>query len=356
MNNNLDGSSPARGVSAISPKEDGGFPNPGLPPHAHRQADISKAAEKRAERIVASMFLLSVVGTVLFIAAYFLVTPTGINLFAEEKSPSALWWSNLTIGLGLAIAVFFIGAAAVHWAKTLMPDEEMVEERHDIRSSDETREIAAGIITDGLEESGIARRPVIVTAMVAALAALPVAVLAPLSTLGPLPGNKLHHTFWGHNPGQRLARDHDGTPIKLSDVAMNSIFHVMPEGLTRETEHHIEERAKAAAVIVRFDPKLAKNEESAAMGVEGVLAFSKICTHVGCPVALYEQQTHHMLCPCHQSTFDVTDGAKVIFGPAHRPLPQIPIEVDDEGYLVAPGDFIEPIGPSFWNIHKNKDV
>lgn len=354
MNTNLDGTNPARGVSAIAPKEGGGFPNPGLPPHVHRQSDVSKAAEKRAERLVAGMFLLSVVGTAIFIAAYFLVTPTGTNIFAEEGSPTALWWSNLVTGLGLAIAVFFIGAAAVHWAKTLMPDEEWVEERHDIRSSDETREAAVGIITDGLEESGIARRPVIVTAMVAAFAALPIAVLAPLSTLGPLPGNKLHHTFWGQNPGQRLARDHDGTPIKLSDVAMNSIFHVMPEGLTEETPHFLEERAKAATVIVRIDPKLSKNSESMANGVDGVLAFSKICTHVGCPVALYEQQTHHMLCPCHQSTFDVTDGAKVIFGPAHRPLPQLPIEVDDEGYLVAPGDFPEPIGPSFWDTHKDK--
>ncbi|WP_193106402.1 ubiquinol-cytochrome c reductase iron-sulfur subunit [Brachybacterium sp. FME24] len=354
MNTNFDGTSPSRGVSAIAPKEGGGFPNPGLPPHVHRQADVSTAAAKRAERLVAGMFLLSVVGTAIFIAAYFLVTPSGMNIFAEQGTPKALWWSNLVTGLGLAIAVFFIGAAAVHWAKTLMPDEEMVEERHDIRSSDETRDVAVGIITDGLEESGIARRPVIVTAMVAAFAALPIAVLAPLSTLGPLPGNKLHHTFWGENPGQRLARDHDGTPIKLSDVAMNSIFHVMPEGLTEETPHFLEERAKAATVIVRFDPKLGQNEESLANGVEGVLAFSKICTHVGCPVALYEQQTHHMLCPCHQSTFDVTDGAKVIFGPAHRPLPQLPIEVDDEGYLVATGDFPEPIGPSFWDTHKDK--
>lgn len=356
MNSNHDGTTPARGVSAVAPKEGGGFPNPGLPPHVHRQADHSKAAEKRAERMVAAMFLLSVIGSVVFIAAYFVVTPTGRNIFAEPETSSALWWSNLITGLGLAIAVFFIGAAAVHWAKTLMPDEEMVEERHDIRSADETRDIAVGIINDGLEESGIARRPLIVTAMVASLAALPIAVLAPLSTLGPLPGNKLHHTFWGHNPGQRLARDHDGTPIKLSDVAMNSIFHVMPADLTHETEHHLEERAKAAAVIVRIDPKLAKDEKSMAMGVDGVLAFSKICTHVGCPVALYEQQTHHMLCPCHQSTFDVTDGAKVIFGPAHRPLPQLKIEVDDEGYLVAPGDFEEPIGPSFWNIHKDKPM
>jgi ubiquinol-cytochrome c reductase iron-sulfur subunit len=65
-------------------------------------------------------------------------------------------------------------------------------------------------------------------------------------------------------------------------------------------------------------------------------------------VALYEQQTHHLLCPCHQSTFDVTEHAKVIFGPAKRPLPQLPITVDAEGYLVAQRDFTEPIGPSFW--------
>jgi ubiquinol-cytochrome c reductase iron-sulfur subunit len=352
------GNHSARGVSTVVPPENGGFPNPGLPPHEHRQADVSRRAEKRAERMVAGMFLLSILGVIAFIAAYFLVSPTETNIFAEQGTPGAVWWSNLIIGLSLAVAIFFIGAAAVHWAKTLMPDEEMVEERHDIRSDDDTREVAVGIIKDGLEESGIARRPLIVTTMVAALAALPVAVLAPLSTFGPLPGNKFHHTFWGYGrqDGQpiRLTRDHDGTPILASDVAMNSIFHVMPEGLTEETPHWLEERAKAATVIVRIDPALGKNEESLANGYEGILAFSKICTHVGCPVALYEQQTHHMLCPCHQSTFDVTDGAKVIFGPAHRPLPQLPIEVDSEGYLVATGDFPEPIGPSFWDIHKDK--
>ena len=104
MNNNLDGSSPARGVSAIAPKEGGGFPNPGLPPHSPRQADLSKPAEKRAERVVAAMFLLSVIGTIVFIAAYFLVTPLGTNIFAEEGSSSALWWSNLITGLEIGRA------------------------------------------------------------------------------------------------------------------------------------------------------------------------------------------------------------------------------------------------------------
>lgn len=351
-NDNLDGTRPERGVSAIAERPGGGFPNPGLPPHEHRQSDVSRAAEKRAERIVAVLFLLSILGTVVFIAAYFAVTPQGRNIFAEEGSWAAVKWSNLITGLGFAAAVFFIGAGAVHWAKTLMPDTEEVEERHAMRGSEETREAAAGIITDGLHESGVTRRPVLVTTLVAALAALPIAVLAPLSTLGPLPGNKLFHTFW--RPGMRIARDHDGTPIRADDVVVGSIFHVMPEDLTAETPHFLEERAKAAAVLVRIDPRDGKDQESLSHGHEGIMAFSKICTHVGCPVALYEQQTHHMLCPCHQSTFDVTDGAKVIFGPAHRPLPQLPIEVDAEGYLVAKDDFLAPIGPSFWNIKKGK--
>ena len=80
----------------------------------------------------------------------------------------------------------------------------------------------------------------------------------------------------------------------------------------------------------------------------GSIAYSKICTHVGCPVALYEQQTHHLLCPCHQSTFDLADSARVVFGPAARPLPQLALAVDSEGYLVAQSDFDEPVGPSYW--------
>src|SRR5690625_2037124 len=167
MSTNHDGSSPRRGVSAIAPKEGGGFPNPGLPPHTHRQADTDPRAAKRAERVVAGLFLLSVLGTAIFLAAYFLVTPEHTNLFAESGSWDALWWSNLVIGLGLAIAVFFVGAAAVHWAKTLMPDDEAIEERHPIRSSEESRTAAAEIITGGLEETGIARRPLIVTSVVA---------------------------------------------------------------------------------------------------------------------------------------------------------------------------------------------
>ena len=105
-------------------------------------------------------------------------------------------------------------------------------------------------------------------------------------------------------------------------------------------------------LLMRIDPsELNTDPDREDWGVDGIVAYSKVCTHVGCPVALYEHQTHHLLCPCHQSTFDVTNHCKVIFGPAKRPLPQLPITVDSEGYLVAQSDFREPVGPTFWEIN-----
>ena len=118
----------------------------------------------------------------------------------------------------------------------------------------------------------------------------------------------------------------------------------MPEGY----EHDLNVLAKATLILIKFRPEELKAGVNKNWTHEGIVAYSKICTHVGCPAALYEQTTHHILCPCHQSTFDAADGAKVIFGPAARPLPQLPISVDDQGYLVAQGDFAVPVGPSFW--------
>jgi ubiquinol-cytochrome c reductase iron-sulfur subunit len=148
--------------------------------------------------------------------------------------------------------------------------------------------------------------------------------------------------------GVRLTRDPSGTPIRASDVTLGSAFHVIPEGLD-ESSHPLEEKAKASVLLMRLKPEdltVSKGKED--WNYEGIVAYSKICTHVGCPVALYEQQTHHLLCPCHQSQFDIKREAEVIFGPAKRPLPQLPITVDDEGYLIARSDFTEPVGPSFW--------
>ena len=107
--------------------------------------------------------------------------------------------------------------------------------------------------------------------------------------------------------------------------------------------------AKAAVIIIKFRARPAPGANGKLnWTVDDIVAYSKICTHVGCPAALYEQTTHHILCPCHQSTFDAARGAEVLFGPATRPLPQLPIGVDSQGFLIALSDFNEPVGPSFW--------
>ncbi len=316
------------------------FENPGLPPHRERMADNDAAADKRAERQVVALFGLSVVGTIGFLVAYF--------AFPPGETVASMRLSNLLLGVTLFLGMFSIGAAAVHWAKVLMSDHERSEPRHPQRSDDAVRAGAIAQLKDGAEDSGIGRRGVLKGAVVTALA------LAPLSIVVPLVGevgsdwnvSKFRHTIW--RQGRKLTRDPSGEPIRAADVTVGSVFHVIPEGL-RDEEHWIEEKAKAIVLMVRINPAdLTEREDRQDWSYDGIVAYSKVCTHVGCPVALYEQQTHHLLCPCHQSTFDLSDGARVVFGPASRPLPQLPITVDDEGYLVARSDFDEPIGPSYW--------
>jgi ubiquinol-cytochrome c reductase iron-sulfur subunit len=256
--------------------------------------------------------------------------------------------SNLALGLGLALSLLGIGFAAVHWAKALMNDHEKSEERHPQRSSDENRAGAVAALKEGAADSAIGRRGVLQGAMISALALFPLAIVVPfVGNIGDdWNVSKFRHTMW--RKGTKLATDPTGRPIKAADVTIGSVFHVIPEDL-HEAEHPLDEKAKAVVLLVRLDPAdLTEAEDRKGWSYDGIVAYSKICTHVGCPVALYEQQTHHLLCPCHQSTFDVADGAKVVFGPAKRPLPQLPITVDDEGYLIAQSDFTEPVGPSYW--------
>jgi len=158
--------------------------------------------------------------------------------------------------------------------------------------------------------------------------------------------------------GMRVVRDVVGTPIKLSDLEIGDLVNAEPEiifATDDEGELVIEgvdaqiAKSKAAVIVLRMEPgdiTPAKGREN--WSVDGIVCFSKICTHVGCPISLNERTTHHLLCPCHQSTFDLADNGKVVFGPAGRALPQLPLAVDDEGYLVAQSDFTEPVGPSFW--------
>jgi ubiquinol-cytochrome c reductase iron-sulfur subunit len=319
------------------------FADPGLPPHVHREADQSEKAARKAEKQVATMFTISIVATVLFVVAYFAVPGERLAYVPYIGQASI---SNLTLGLTLAVSLLFIGLGAVHWAKTLMPDEEVVELRHPQRSADADRQAAVDGVYAGGEAAQLGRRPLIKYTLGGALGlfAVPL-VLQMVGGLGPLPGNALSTTMW--RKGLRLMRDPEMLPVKASDVTIGSVYHIMPEGLDKHGDI-LEEKAKSAVLLMRLDPSDLKVAKARDWGYQGIVAYSKICTHVGCPVGLYEQQTHHLLCPCHQSTFDVTEDCKVIFGPAKRPLPQLPITVDNEGYLVARSAFHEAVGPSFW--------
>jgi ubiquinol-cytochrome c reductase iron-sulfur subunit len=323
----------------------GAVENPGFPPHRDRVTDKDPAKAKRAERTVYTLFYLSIVGSIWAIAAYMLFP-------IESKGVDDVRANTLFIGLGIALALLAMGFGAVHWGKALMAAHEGIDVRHPVHGTPETRARAVEIFAEANEESGFGRRTLIRNSLIGALVAFPLPALVLFRGLGPQdkdPVALLSNTMWAK--GTRLVRDPSGTPIRASDVTLGSAFHVIPEGL-QQREDFLEEKAKAAVLLMRLKPEdLHVSPARKNWNYDGIVAYSEICTHVGCPVALYEQQTHHLLCPCHQSQFDITHEAAVIFGPAARPLPQLPITVDADGYLIARSDFTEPVGPSFWERH-----
>ena len=317
--------------------------DPGLPAHVHRKADTDPRAAKRAERQVASMFLLSAFGTVLLIFSFFFI-PDDVFVFVPILGNQNA--HQLGLGLGMAISLFFIGMGAIHWAKTLMPDTEVVAQRHEFRSPDSDRKDFVSAVKEGAAAAGLGRRSLIKRSLGAALGLSALSPLILLRDLGPLPGKELEKTTW--KSGTYLVTDPGNRRIKASDLEVGAVAQVLPE--IEDPEHRkLSDIAKDAVLLIRLRPQeFNLDADRLAMTHEGIIAFSKICSHMGCAVALYEQQTKHLLCPCHQSTFDVTRAAKVIFGPAARPLPQLDITIDNEGYLVARQPFSEPVGPSFW--------
>ena len=317
--------------------------DPGLPEHVHRKADIDPIAAKRAERQVAVLFSLSAAGTLLFIYSFFFIKE---NLYIFIPVMGNTNAQQLGIGLGVAFSLLFIGFGAVHWAKTLMPDQEVIAYRHTLRSEDSDRGEFIKAAKIGAEEAGLGRRPLIKRSLFAALGLAGIPAVVMLRDLGPLPGNALNETSW--KTGTRLVTDPGDRPIKASDLEVGGVAQVMPE-LAPGKKRTLEDIAKDAVLLVRLRPsEFQLDAERLSWTHQGIIAFSKICSHMGCAVALYEQTTKHLLCPCHQSTFDVTRAAKVIFGPSARPLPQLAITVDADGYLIAKQPFSEAVGPSFW--------
>ncbi|MFE7357396.1 Rieske 2Fe-2S domain-containing protein [Streptomyces sp. NPDC057543] len=319
------------------------FADPGLPAHKPRIQDIDERAAKRSERTVALMFTLSMLATVGFIASYVIFPVDKIVYIWPFGHVSAL---NFSLGLTLGVALFAIGAGAVHWARTLMSDVEVADDRHAIEAEPEVKAKVLADFAAGAQESALGRRKLIRNTMFGALALVPLSGVMLLRDLGPLPEKKLRNTLWAK--GKQLINMNTMLPLRPEDVAVGSLTFAMPEGLTEDAEDFQNQIAKAALMIIRIEPQNIKDKREREWAHEGIVAFSKICTHVGCPISLYEQQTHHVLCPCHQSTFDLSDGARVIFGPAGHALPQLRIGVNSEGNLEALGDFEEPVGPAFW--------
>jgi quinol---cytochrome c reductase iron-sulfur subunit len=295
---------------------------------------------KKFERLIAALFVLSAIASVGFIAAY-------VGL--EVGSVDATLRSNLALGLSMSVAFLAVAVGAVLWVRHIMPHVEQTEERKPLASSTEVRAQFEKTFNEGAEASGFVKRPLLRRSLIAASVPLAVAPLVILRDMGPLPGTSLRHTVWRR--GMRMVVYGPNTPLRAADFSVpGQMITVVPEGYSENQEV----LAKATTIIIKFAPGQLVPKRPGQVGtvmnwtVDNIVAYSKICTHVGCPVALYEQTTHHILCPCHQSTFDATKGAAVLFGPAPRPLPQLPIGLDSEGYLVAASDFHVPPGPSFW--------
>lgn len=354
-----------RGEQGVSPLGPNPLGDPGLPVHRPRPTDVDPRAAKRAERQVAGMLVVSSLASIAFVVAYVLIP--------MDSSFLGIGSQNVALGATAGVALFLIGIAAIQWAKKLMVDEEVVEERHDIQSSDADRADALEMLRDGARESGLGRRTLIKLSIAPALGLLVVPVVVLLRDLGTLPGGDLKHTTWA--TGVRVVQDGTGKPIRAADIPVGSLINVQPAtlyptrdgkpyegptegevgsaadlGVNASAKEYVQNtRARSSAIIIRIEPgatTVAANR--ATWNVGGVFCYSKICSHMGCPISLYERQTHHLLCPCHQSVYDLSDGGKIIFGPSARNMPQLPIMMDREGYLVAQSDFTEPVGPSFW--------
>jgi quinol---cytochrome c reductase iron-sulfur subunit len=307
-------------------------------------------AERRVERAIALMLLLSGLLGLLFVVAY-------------------IWWPweykagdninkyyTMVLGFTLGGSLGLLGVAVVAWAKKLLPEEVSIEERHIGGSPPDERALTAAATLNMVDETGIKRRPLLKVALVLGAAPLGLAAAAPL--IGGLikkPGDTLFETAWKPVDGQliRMTRD-DGSLIRPEEVSVGGQMTAFPDVPGGTTSEHADSpvllihlREEDAATLRANLKHVKVNAENGGAMWGNYVAYSKICSHAGCPASLYEQQTNRLLCPCHQSQFQITDNARPIFGPATRRLPMLPLGVEN-GVFVAKSDFRVPIGPGFW--------
>ena len=321
-------------------------------------------AEKRAERAVALWFGLAALAGLAFLVS-FLAWPY------EYRAPGEQGYTLYTlytpvIGGTFGLAVLALGVGVVAYVKKFFPTEVSVQQRHDGISDEVARSTVTAQLVKAGQDTGIARRSLIKRSAMGAMGifglALGIAAIAPL-VRNPWKGGAdaaLWVTSWRPVNGETVYLRRDtGVPDEVSlvrpeDQEPGSMETVFP---FRESERGNEEALASAlrqpdtpVMLIRLRPGQQVQQRAGQDGFHfgDYYAYSKICTHLGCPTSLFESQTNRILCPCHQSQFLATSYAMPIFGPATRPLPQLPITVNEEGYLVATSDFHEPVGPAFW--------
>jgi len=311
-------------------------------------------AERRVVRSIALLFLISGAAALAFLVFY-IVWPWRFELgdtMSDYYTP--------ILGITLGISLFVLGLAILAWAKKLLPHEVSIQQRHDSPSPTDEQLITGQTMLFVADELGVQRRPLLKGAIGLGLAPLGLVAAAPLIgglIENPHKGKPPPLFSTGFNPAfndgelVRLTRE-DGTPIRPEDVSVGgqmTVFPGIPGGATNEWAdsptlliHLRADDAQKALTASDADPR----NKGSMFG--DYVAYSKICTHAGCPASLYEQQTNRLLCPCHQSQFNIIDNAQPIFGPATRRLPMLPIEVDSDGFFVAKSDYKDTVGPDFW--------
>lgn len=321
-------------------------------------------AERRAERAVTTWFVLSALSAIAFLAA-FLFWPYEYRAPFEEGYGIYLLYTPI-VGFTFGFTLLAMGIAVILYVKKFFPDEVSVQERHDGRSDEVARRTIIAQLVSAGETTTIARRSMIKRAAGAAMGlfglGVGVAAIAPLVRDPWKGGNQaaLWVTGWAPKNGETVYLRRDTgklgeiSLVRPEDMAAGAIETVFP---FRESERgdeekllHAQRASDAPVMLIRLDPgiQVVKRAGQEDFNYGDYYAYSKICTHLGCPASLYEQRTSRLLCPCHQSQFLLTEYAKPVFGPATRALPQLPITVNEEGYFVARSDFIEPVGPAFW--------
>ncbi|MDQ6617367.1 MAG: Rieske 2Fe-2S domain-containing protein [Actinomycetota bacterium] len=289
------------------------------PGHPDGVAASGERHQRRSARSIAVGFIVAIIAALSLAGVY--------AVGGQPQAEGAL----------LAVAIGGLGFGITAWGKYLMPQGPYVQQREQLTSTDAARRTFGAAFERG--EESIERRTVLRRLLVGAASALGLAFVFPIRSLGPNPGRSLLQTSW--RPGSRMV-DENGKPIRADALDVGGVATVFPEGHT--------DAADSQVVLIRVsDTPVVTRPGRETWSPEGYLAYSRVCTHAGCPVGLYQRDTQQLLCPCHQSLFDVLQGARPVFGPAPRSLPQLPIAVDAEGYLVAQRDFTEPVGPGFWN-------